>query len=544
MPDNASSGANAAFDPITLEVLWTRLISSADEAAAALVRTSFSTVVRDSHDFSCVITDAAGRSLVQATDSIPSFIATLPATIKHFLDVYPVDQLEPGDVLITNDIWLGTGHLPDISVGKPIFHNGKVVGFAGSTAHAPDIGGKIRSPEPREVFEEGFQIPIMKLMKAGEVDETFIRLLRQNVRAPDEVVGDLYAQLTALDLMERRVGDVMTQYGLDDLGPLATEIQDRSERAMRAAIRELPDGTYTNEMPTDGLDVPVTLKVAVTIDGDEVRADYTGSSPQVGKAINCAMCYTYAMTAYAVKCAAAPDLPNNEGSVAPIFAYAPERSIVNPLFPASGGSRALIGHFLPALIFGALAQVIPDRIMAGTGSPLWCINLAGVKPDGKPFANLFFFNGGMGATHRTDGQNCLSWPSNISSTPTEVMEQLSPMRVHRRGFRAGSGGKGRYRGGLGQELEIEFLNEAPAALAMLAERTKHAAPGVAGGEDGALGRLELNGTGIDPKAQHIVQEGDRLVMATPGGGGYGGAGDRDAADAGRDKVLGYTEGGA
>ncbi|MBG03427.1 MAG: hydantoinase [Rhodospirillaceae bacterium] len=540
MLNEATNSANASFDPITLEVLWTRLISTVDEAAAALVRTSFSTVVRDSHDFSCVITDASGRSLVQATDSIPSFIATLPATIKHFLDVYPADQLEPGDVLITNDIWMGTGHLPDISVGKPIFRNDKLVGFAGSTAHAPDIGGKIRSPEPREVFEEGFQIPIMKLIKAGEVDETFMRLLRQNVRAPDEVVGDLYAQLTALDLMERRVSDVMTQYELADLATLASEIQDRSEKAMRAAIRELPDGTYTNEMPTDGLDVPVTLKVAVTIDGDEVRADYTGSSPQVGKAINCAMCYTYAMTAYAVKCAAAPDLPNNEGSVAPISAFAPERTIVNPLFPASGGSRALIGHFLPALIFGALAQVVPDRIMAGTGSPLWCINLAGVKPNGKPFANLFFFNGGMGATHRTDGQNCLSWPSNISSTPTEVIEQLSPMRIHRRGFRADSGGKGRYRGGLGQEVEFEFLNETPAALAMLAERTKTSAPGIAGGEAGALGKLEINGVDVDPKAQHIVKQGDRLVLATPGGGGYGNVVDRDDSDAARDKSLGYA----
>ena len=541
MPNEATNSANASLDPITLEVLWTRLISTVDEAAAALVRTSFSTVVRDSHDFSCVITDASGRSLVQATDSIPSFIATLPATIKHFLDVYPADQLEPGDVLITNDIWMGTGHLPDISVGKPIFHNGKLVGFAGSTAHAPDIGGKIRSPEPREVFEEGFQIPIMKLMKAGEVDETFMRLLRQNVRAPDEVVGDLYAQLTALDLMERRVGDVMTQYELADLAPLASEIQDRSEKAMRAAIRELPDGTYTNEMPTDGLDVPVTLKVAVTIDGDEVRADYTGSSPQVGKAINCAMCYTYAMTVYAVKCAAAPDLPNNEGSVAPISAFAPERTIVNPLFPASGGRAALIGHFLPALIFGALAQVVPDRIMAGTGSPLWCINLAGVKPNGKPFANLFFFNGGMGATHRTDGQNCLSWPSNISSTPTEVIEQLSPMRIHRRGFRADSGGKGRYRGGLGQEVEFEFLNETPAALAMLAERTKTSAPGLRGGEAGALGKLEINGVDVDPKAQHIVKQGDRLILATPGGGGYGNVVDRDdSSDASRDKSLGYA----
>ena len=531
---------DASFDSATLEVLWTRLVSIVDEAAAALVRTSFSTVVRDSHDFSCVITDAAGRSLVQATDSIPSFIGTLPRTIRHFLDEFPAETLQPGDVLITNDIWMGTGHLPDISVGKPLFYKGKIVGFAGSTAHAPDIGGKIRSPEPREVFEEGLQIPIMKVIRAGEPDETFFNLLRKNVRAPDEVVGDLWAQITALDLMDNRIDTFMREYGLDTLDDLATEIQSRSERAMRAAITALPDGTYENTISTDGLTEPLDLKVTLTIDGDEVMADFTGSAPQVDKAINCAMCYTYAMTAYAVKCAAAPDLPNNEGSVAPISAFAPERTIVNPLFPASGGSRALIGHFLPALIFGALAQVVPDRIMAGTGSPLWCINLAGVKPNGKPFANLFFFNGGMGATHRTDGQNCLSWPSNISSTPTEVIEQLSPMRIHRRGFRADSGGKGRYRGGLGQEVEFEFLNETPAALAMLAERTKTSAPGIAGGEAGALGKLEINGVDVDPKAQHIVKQGDRLVLATPGGGGYGNVVDRDDSDAARDKSLGYA----
>jgi len=242
-----------AFDAVTLEVLWTRLVSIVDEAAAALVRTSFSTVVRDSHDFSCVITDPSGGSLAQATDSIPSFIGTLPRTIRHFLDEYPPDTLAPGDVLITNDIWMGTGHLPDISVGRPLFHDGRLIGFAGSTAHAPDIGGKIRSPEPREVFEEGFQIPIMKVVRAGTADETFLRLLRRNVRAPDEVVGDLWAQITALGLMAERLDTFMDEYGLDSLDALAQEIQSRSERGMRAAIRALPDGVYANTVRTDGL---------------------------------------------------------------------------------------------------------------------------------------------------------------------------------------------------------------------------------------------------------------------------------------------------
>ncbi|NKB57644.1 MAG: hydantoinase B/oxoprolinase family protein [Alphaproteobacteria bacterium] len=524
-----------SFDSATLEVLWTRLVSIVDEAAAALVRTSFSTVVRDSHDFSCVITDAAGRSLVQATDSIPSFIGTLPRTIRHFLDEFPAETLQPGDVLITNDIWMGTGHLPDISVGKPLFFNGKIVGFAGSTAHAPDIGGKIRSPEPREVFEEGFQIPIMKVIRAGEPDETFFGLLRKNVRAPDEVVGDLWAQITALDLMDARIDTFMSEYELATLDDLAMEIQTRSERAMRAAIRELPDGTYENTIRTDGLTEPLDLKVTLTIDDDEVHADFAA---QVDKAINCAMCYTYAMTAYAMKCAAAPNLPNNDGSIRPISATAPEGCILNPQFPASGGSRALIGHFVPSLIFGALAKVIPEKIMAGAGSPLWCINQSGVTESGAPFAKLFFFNGGMGGTNQTDGQSCLSWPSNISTTPIEVIEQLAPLRVHRRALRPGSGGTGEFRGGLGQEVLFESVSKTPTAVAFLAERTRVAAPGVAGGGGGATGELQINGQPVDPKQQHIVKSGDTILLRTPGGGGYGVEGDRKPDAIERDRAEG------
>ena len=530
------------FDPIALEVLWTRLISIVDEAAAALVRTSFSTVVRESHDFSCVITDAAGRSLVQATDSIPSFIGTLPRTVRHFLDEFPADVLEPGDILATNDIWQGTGHLPDISVGKPIFVGGVLVGFAGSTAHAPDIGGRIRSPEAREVFEEGLQIPIMKIVERGEPDDGFFRVLRKNVRAPDEVVGDLWAQIAALELMERRVAALMREYGLISLGGLAGEIRNRSEQAMRAAIRELPDGVYCNELQTDGLGAPLELKLALTVDGDEVNADYAGSSAQVDRAINCAYCYTYAMTAYAVKSAAAPTLPNNEGAVAPIEVNAPDGSIVNPRWPAPGGSRALTGHFVPTLVFGALAQVAPERIAAGAGSPLWSITQSGVKPDGRSYANLFFFNGGMGATHIKDGEHCLSWPSNISSTPTEVIEQLAPMRIHRRTFRPGSGGDGRRRGGLGQEILIENLSPTPTAVTFLAERTKSPAPGVAGGGDGATGEVRINGETVDPKRQYMIETGDRVLLRTPGGGGYGDPGERDPALRDADRVKGLLSG--
>jgi len=531
---------NAAFDAITLEVLWTRLISVVDEAAAALLRTSFSTVVRESHDFSCVITDATGRSLAQATDSIPSFIGTLPRTIQHFLDEIPAEELEPGDIIATNDIWQGTGHLPDISVGKPLFIDGRLVGFAGSTAHAPDIGGRIRSPEAREVFEEGLQIPIMKIIRAGKLDEGFFKMLRKNVRAPDEVVGDLWAQITALELMEERVSTLMREYKLVSLSDLAGEIQSRSERAMRAAIRELPDGTYTGALKTDGLAVPLDLKVAVTIDGDEVTADYTGSSPQVDRAINCAFCYTYAMTAYAVKCAAAPHLPNNDGSIAPIKVVAPEGSIINPQFPASGGSRALTGHYIPTLVFDALSKVVPEKVTAGASGPLWSITQAGVAASGATYANLFFFNGGMGATNQKDGEHCMSWPSNISSTPTEVIEQLAPLRIHHRRLRAGSAGQGRHRGGLGQEIKLENLSPTPTAMTFLAERTRTPAPGLQDGEPGQAGEVRINGEVVDAKQQYVVQPGDIVLMRTPGGGGYGPVSERDSSAVETDARRGLT----
>ena len=531
---------SSQFNPVTLEILWTRLICAVDEAAAALVRTSFSTLVRESHDFSCIITDAEGRSLVQATRSIPSFIGTLPATVKHFINAYPPETLAPGDVLITNDIFQGTGHLPDITVAKPIFANDTLIGFSASTAHAPDIGGKIRSPEAREVFEEGFQIPIMKMQSAGRTDETLVRLLRKNVRTPDQTMGDLWAQVVALDLMEQRLLTLMQAYQLEDLAPLASEIQGRSEKAMRAAIRALPNGIYHSELETDGvMDKPIHLEMTLTVQGDSIDIDYAGSDRQVDRAINVAMCYTYALTVYGVKCCTSPNLPNNEGAFLPITVRGPPGCVVNPVFPAPGGSRMLIGHYLPVLVFGCLGEVVPERVMAACGSPMWGMNQSGVNA-GKPYANMFFYNGGMGASHRRDGANCLSWPSNVSSTSIELSEQIAPLRFRHKRLRADSGGAGRHRGGLGQEIFFESRSEDPIAVSFLAERTVFAAFGIKGGEKGATGVLEINGERVDPKRQYVLQRGDTVSMATPGGGGYGDLATRDPASVGRDLDAGYV----
>jgi len=530
------------FDPVILEVLWTRLISIVDEAAAALVRTSFSTVVRESNDFACVLTDARGYSLVQATDSIPSFIGTVPRTIREFLLEYPVETLKPGDIIATNDIWLGTGHLPDVTVAKPIFVDEDLVGFAGTVAHAPDIGGRIRSADAREVFEEGLQIPPLKVVHAGVPDETFMRILKKNVRVPDQVVGDLFAQFAALDLMERQVKALMREHALTDLAALAEEIQSRSEHAMRKAIREVPDGIYPQEVITDGLERPIKLQMKLEIRGDEVHIDFAGTDPQVPKAINVAMCYTYAYTAYGVKAALCPAVPNNEGALRPIKITAPEGCILNSRPPAAGGARAVVGHFLPMMVLLALSRAMPERVVSGVGSPLWCLNYAGTRADGKSIAGMFFANGGYGASTLRDGYNVLSWPSNISSTPVEMIEQLAPIKIHHRRLRAGTGGRGRFRGGNGQEILLESRAYSPLTVSFLAERTRPeaAAPGIAGGEAGAPGAVLINGQPVDPKRQHVIDPGDLVELRTPAGGGYGRPQDRAPEAIADDLRDGYT----
>ena len=530
----------ARFDAVTLEILWTRLISIVDEAAKAIVRTSFSTLSNEANDFACMLTDARGLALAQNTGSIPSFIGTLPATVRHFLAAMGPEGMRPGDVLITNDAWMGTGHMSDVSVLKPIFRGGRLCAFSATTSHMPDIGGRVRAIEAREIFEEGLHLPLMKLRSEGRTDETLIALIRANVRTPDQTVGDIWAQVGANELMARRLLALMDDGRLDTLGELGDELFTRAERAMRAAIRAVPDGTYRYAMRTDGVDAPLGFRVALTIAGDEVVADYAGTSPQQPRAINCVYAYTYAMTAYAIKCALLPGLANNEGMYRPVKVVAPEGSILNPKFPAAVVSRAVTGHYVPPLLFGALHQVVPDRVMAGAGSPLWAVQQTGLRADGKPYTNIFFFNGGMGATPAKDGESTTSWPSNISSTPVEVAERNSPLFFRYKRLRPGSGGSGRFRGGLGQDILIECESDTPIVASFMAERTKFPAPGLAGGGAGGLGDVRINGRRVDNRRQHILRKGDEVLVSTPGGGGYGAPAGRDPALAKRDRAMGYA----
>ena len=530
------------FDAVTLEVLWTRLISVVDEAAKAIVRTSFSTLSNEANDFACVLTDARGYALAQNTGSIPSFIGTLPATVRHFLRGMGAERMQPGDVLITNDPWMGTGHKSDVCVLKPIYHRGVLVAFSATTSHMPDIGGRIRAIEAREIFEEGLHIRLMKIVHAGRTDDTMVELIRANVRTPDQTIGDIWAQISANELMEKRLVSLMDDYGLDSLAELGDELFARCERAMRDAIKSVPDGTYRYAMKTDGVDVAFEFKIALTVRGDEILADYAGTSPQQPRAINCVLAYTYAMTAYAVRCALVPGLPNNEGMYRPVKVTAPEGSLLNPRFPAAVVSRSNTGHYVPILVFGALRAVIPDRLMAGAGSPLWAVTQSGVRDsDGKTYTNVLFYNGGMGATPVKDGESALSWPSNISSTPVEVAERNSPLFFHYKRLRPGSGGAGKFRGGLGQDILMENESRSPIAMNFMAERTKVAAPGFAGGGDGGRGDVLVNGKRINNRIQHILKKGDTVLVRTPGGGGWASARDRDSGLVQRDRALGYVE---
>ena len=508
------------LDPVKLELVWTRLISAVDEAAKAIARTSFSTLSNEANDFACVLTDGQARSLAQNTGSIPSFIGTLPNTVRAIREMIPEAQMRPGDIYITNNPWIGTGHLNDVCLVRPIFHGGRIVAYGATTSHVPDIGGRLRSTEARELFEEGFHIPPMLLQRDGVVDATLIRLLRTNIRTPDQTEGDIWAQASAVTLIGDRVVATLADHGLADLTEVAREIFDRSEAAMIARLRQVPEGSWTAGFETDGMERPFQLSVRVTLKDGQLLADFAGSSPQQPRAVNCPFTYTRAMTWFVLKAMLLPELPSNDGIFRPIRISVPEGCILNPREPAPVGGRAATGHYVPVLIFRAMAEALPDKVRAAPGSPLWMMSLAGRDQAGQPYAGTLFFNGGTGAGVAQDGADSISWPSNISATPVEVAERTAPVLIHRKVQRAGSGGTGRQRGGMGHETEIECETDGMAAV-FVTERMKIPAPGLFGGGPGALGEVLIDGRPVDTRVQQTLNKGTRVVVRTPGGGGYG-----------------------
>jgi N-methylhydantoinase B len=526
-----------AIDPVTLEVVWNRLLSVANEQQDALIRTAFSTIVRESQDLACGIFDTQGRMIGQSISGTPGHINAMATSMKHFLAAFPPDKLAPGDVLITNDPWMTAGQINDITITTPCFKNGQLVALFANTCHSADIGGRILSAEAREVFEEGLRLPIMKLFDRGEPNQVLMQIVRVNVRQPDEVIGDFYAQTASNDAGGRALLEMMEEFGLDSIDHVAEEIIRRSEQAVRGEIAKLPDGEWSNETWSDGFEEPILVRCTVRVAGDEIFIDFSGSSPQSTRGINVVLNYTHAYASFAIKAAICPDVPHNEGSFRPVHVSAPPGSILNALEPAPVASRQVIGHFIPSAIFAALSGAMPGRLMAPGADPIWLSVWRGQNPS---FTLTLFQVGGTGARPSKDGLSAVGFPSGVAGVPAEIVESLSPVVLKRRELRADSGGAGKWRGGLGQLTEFVRRGEGRWSVSSIADRTKYAAPGLLGGQAGAAGEVALgDGTRLHAKSLVDLGTGDTVHVNLPGGGGYGEPLQRDAQRVLWDVIEGY-----
>ena len=526
------------IDPVTLEVIWNRLLSVANEQQDTLMRTAFSTIVRESQDLACGLFDTQGRMIAQSITGTPGHINAMATSMRHFLAAYPVAKLAPGDVLITNDPWMTAGQINDITITTPIFKNDRVVALFANTCHSADIGGRILSAEAREVYEEGLRIPVMKLFNRGAPNEVLLQIVRANVRQPDEVVGDFYAQMASNDTGGRALLEMMDEFGLERIDPVAEQIISRSEAAVRAQIRALPAGEWRSETWSDGFEEPIVIRCCVRIGGDEIFIDFAGSSPQSTRGINVVLNYTHAYASFAVKAAIYPDVPHNEGSFRPIHVTAPAGSILNALDPAPVASRQAVGHFVPSAIFSALAGALPGRLLAPGADPIWLTVWRGQNPS---FNLTVFQVGGTGARPAKDGLSAVGFPSGVAGVPAEVIENLAPIVLRRRELRPDSGGAGMCRGGLGQLTEFARRGAGRWSVSSIVDRCRYAAPGLLGGREGIPGDLYLQrGERPNPKTVIDLQSDDVVHLNLPGGGGYGDPMARDQERVRQDVIAGYV----
>jgi N-methylhydantoinase B len=510
-----------ALDPLLVGLASSRLESILEEQQATLVTTAFSTIVRESEDLACGVFDSAGNMIRQSRSGTPGHINAMATGVRHFVSAFPPESLEDGDVLLTNDPWLTAGQINDMTVVTPAFIDGRLMGFFASTCHTPDIGGRILSAEATEVFEEGVRLPRLKLVRAGELSEDVMAIIRANSRIADETEGDLYAQVAANAVGVRGLARVLSDLGLEALDPVGAEICRRSEEAMRSAIAELPDGRYEHEVWSDGFGEPVVLRVALTVAGDEIELDYAGSSPQSDHGINVVLNYTHAYSSYALKLAIAPEVPHNAGSFAPVRVTAPEGSILNCTEPAPVAARHLVGHFLPGLVLGALGQASQGRALAESSDSLWITVWRGEHRGDESFNLTLFQSGGMGARDGKDGLSATGFPAAVACVPTEVFESLTPLVHGERSLIADSGGAGRWRGGLGQRSRMRCRTGAPWTVSALVDRTQFPAEGLDGAGPGAAGALTVGGREAQAKRLTRLAPDDEVALDVPGGGGVG-----------------------
>jgi len=537
------------FDPVSLEIMWSRLVNITEEMWTTTLRTAVSTIIASANDFGCEVLDSQGRSVAHAYRSMPVFNMTMPNVTKEILKKYPVSSMQPGDVFLTNDPWMCAGHLPDIAVVTPVFYQGKVVAFAGNIANTSDIGGSLDAKNVRDSYEEGIFFPICKLYHQGEPNELVFDMFRWNVRAPDMVLTDLEAQVAANASGCERVVAFLEEYALPDLEDLSAAIRGRSQEAMRAAIAEMADGEYTNEVFTDGMGAPLKIAVKLKVEGDAISVDYAGSSPQIDHGgINCTMIYSLGHTLYTLACLLTPEVPVNEGCFEPIRVTAPEGSIINCTFPASVGSRVNTGWYIHGAIFQALSAVLPDRIQAGNGL-MSILQTYGVEADGKVFNTHFFCGGGRGATSGGDGTGHNMFPSSASNVPIEVFELNSPVLINAKEFVQNSAGPGKFRGSSGERVSMSRLagHPHPLHIYLHPHRLSFAAEGAFGGKPGTKTVVALNGETVSdadsPMELGYVtldHDTDVLTVEFPSGGGMFDPLDRDQEQAAADRQNGIV----
>jgi N-methylhydantoinase B len=537
-------------DPVTLGVVWGALLSIAVEIGTTIHKTAYSEQAREGQDFSVALFDKQGRLLVQGPYS-PGHLGAMNFAILNAMSAYPPETLRPGDVILLNDPALGSGHFPDFFVSQPAFHDGRLIGFSTNIVHHTDVGGARPGSQAVEgIFDyhqEGIFIPPIKIVEAGEEVEQVIRLIASNSRTPENLKGDLRAQRNSMRVGERRMAELVERHGLETYEACVEIILDQAEARVRERIAQIPDGSYRFEdfMDDCGPDTePIRVAVTVTVEGDRMAIDFDGTDPQTESGLNSYFNYTRSYTYMAVKCLTDPSGPMNAGALRPITITAPEGSFVNPRRPAGGGPRAIVCHRVFEVVIGALAQAVPEDVVAACShfaNPTW----GGFDPArGKRFVTYELVFGGTGARAHRDGVEAMSSPFNASNIPAEALEITQPAVVERFEIVPDTGGAGEFRGGCAVRRDVRVLGE-KVKFNNLSERQRFRPYGLLGGEPGALGRTVINpGTDreriVPGKASIDLEYGDVVSFQLSGAGGYGNPLERDPDRVARDVRLGYV----
>jgi N-methylhydantoinase B len=534
------------FDPITLEILWRRLISIVDEADSAVARTAFSSLLRDAHDYTCMFTDQKGRELAQGSFATPGQSGAMALGIKNLVAKLPLETYKPGDIFITNDPWALAGHLNDVCVMSPVFYNDKLVAFTACVFHHSDIGGRVSS-DNHDVFEEGLFIPLVKLYEGGILNQSVMDMIRWNVRTPDEVIGDIRSQIAANHVCAEKICQMLRENGLDNLDDLADQIISRTEKSMREEIKKIPDGIYQAEGVIEQMkgQQDVVIKATVEVKGSDIIVNLDGSSPQVNWGGNVVYNFTYAYVFMAIKSMFGPYIPNNDGCASPITLKAPEGTVVNCKFPAAVAARLVIGHFLTEIIYRALSGVAPNKVIAASGGTPAQMNVFyGKRRNGKPWHSVIIRGGGMGASTSSDGNYVYIFPANGANTPVEIIESDTPLIIEKRELLIDSGGPGRMKGGLGQREvfmvpDDQYAPMSPVNLGIQAGRHIHAPQGLFGGKPGAKAQFLINGVPGNPYGLTQLNLGDVVTIDAAGGGGCGNPMERQPEMVERDVIEGH-----